>query len=204
MTAYPNLYYINSYSTGVCVKECPTVANGIDATNWIGVDGVVGASVADYANVEVYPSYTGDNNQANFPSGFSFPALDSTSYMNRCTFTGNATTALEAYIKEANGQAMQAGEEGTLTKIYGDLYDSMNYILGFGFCVAMVVSFAYSFLLRIPGVLFLMIWGCIGTVFAMILGMGAYAYVEAEAWRTEEVSSVIIVLCPHLSLAAFC
>ncbi|GMH57962.1 hypothetical protein TrRE_jg2231, partial [Triparma retinervis] len=42
MTNYPNFYYINSYSTGVCVKECPTVAAGIDKDTFIGVGGVSG------------------------------------------------------------------------------------------------------------------------------------------------------------------
>ena len=188
MTNYPNFYYINSYSTGVCVKECPTVAAGIDSTTFIGVSGVSGTNAADYANVMVdtdaYTAYSDET--ASFPTGNSFPVLDTTSFMNRCTLTTIGTAALESSIAAASGQQMAADDEGTLTKIYGDLYDSMNYILGFGFVVAMVVSFVYSFLLRIPGVLFLMIWGCIGTVFAMIAGIGGYAFTEAENWRTSE------------------
>jgi choline transporter-like protein 2/4/5 len=188
MTDYPNFYYINSYSTGVCVKTCPTVAGGIDPLTFVGVGGVTGTNAADYSAVAVntaaYTDYS--DNPTDFPTGYSFPVLDTVSYMNRCTLTTVATNALEAQITLAGGEQMSEDEDGTLTKIYGDLYDSMNYILGFGFVIAMVVSFVYSFLLRIPGVLFLMIWGCIGTVFAMVAGIGAYAFTEAENWRTTE------------------
>ena len=182
MSDYPNFYYINSYSTGVCVKTCPTVAAGIDITTFVGVGGVTGTNAGDYSAVEVNTAAYTDfsDNTSNFPTGYAFPVLDTVSYMNRCTLTTAATTALEAAITAANGEQMSEDEDGTLTKIYGDLYDSMNYILGFGFVIAMVVSFVYSFLLRIPGVLFLMIWGCIGTVFAMVGGIGAYAFTEAE------------------------
>eukprot|EP00520_Triparma_pacifica_P015089 CAMPEP_0118647022 /NCGR_PEP_ID=MMETSP0785-20121206/8382_1 /TAXON_ID=91992 /ORGANISM="Bolidomonas pacifica, Strain CCMP 1866" /LENGTH=674 /DNA_ID=CAMNT_0006539083 /DNA_START=27 /DNA_END=2051 /DNA_ORIENTATION=- len=189
MTDYPNFYYINSYSTGVCVKTCPTVTNGMDYTTFIGVEGVSGTNSGEYSAVEVATSaYTTYSNKVtDFPYGYSFPVLDTASYMNRCALTGAATTALEAQISSVSGaQQMSSTDEGTLTKIYGDLYDSMTYILGFGFCVAMIVSFLYTFFLRIPGVLFLMIWGCIGAVFAMIAGIGGYAVTEAENWRTAE------------------
>ena len=207
MTEYPYLYYVNVYSTGVCVKNCPAVTDGIDVTTSVGVGGVAGLHKDDYANIGVYDKgddgayYTtydndkyGDpcdandvscffkSNYGNTGKGYYFPVLDTKPFMNRCSPTANATAALES-ITDAD---MNPQEEGTISQMYGDLYDAMTYILGFGFVVAMVISFVYSILLRIPGVLCLMVWGCIGGIMAMFAGTGGYGYLMAEKWRTEE------------------
>ena len=100
--------------------------------------------------------------------------------MNRCSLSSNATN----YIENMSG-GTPSTNNGFLATLYGDLWTAMAWILGCGFCVAMVVSFVYTYLLRVPGVLFLLIWGCIASVFAMFLGMGGYAYNEQQVWRDE-------------------
>ena len=111
--------------------------------------------------------------------GYGFYVMDTTPFMNRCSLTMNATS----YLENMANTGAPPTDEGFLSKLYGDLWTGMTWILGAGFCIAMVVSFVYTYLLRIPGVLFILIWGCIGSVFAMLFGMGGYAYNEQQLWR---------------------
>jgi choline transporter-like protein 2/4/5 len=204
MTDYPYLYYINYALVGVCVSECPKVSEvggspaAADPFTTIGTEGVISITGGnDFSgitmNAAAYDFSTtcdGTNTDADCfnptgdyvsqGKGYAFFALDTVDFMNRCSLSANATIYLE---EMASTTAGNGEEEGFLSKLYSDLWTGMTWILGAGFCIAMVISFVYTYLLRIPGVLFLLIWGCIAAVFAMLLGMGGYAYNEQQLWR---------------------
>lgn len=95
-----------------------------------------------------------------------------------------ATASGDAAVTKA--ESTNEEEAGFTTKLYADMWTAKAWILGFGFCVAVLVSFVYSFLLRIPGVLVLLVWGCIAAVEAMFLGMAYYSYNEYNTWNTED------------------
>ncbi|GMI20316.1 hypothetical protein TeGR_g8471 [Tetraparma gracilis] len=118
--------------------------------------------------------------------GYGFPVLDTYRFMNRCILTSNAAIQLEASFNAA----MQTSDEdsGFLEKLQSDLYTAQGWILGFGFVVAMFVSFFYTFFLRLPGVLFIMIWGCIAAVFGMFFGIGGYGIYTHGLWTATESS----------------
>ena len=82
----------------------------MDYTTFIGVEGVSGTNSGEYSAVEVATSaYTTYSNKVtDFPYGYSFPVLDTASYMNRCALTGAATTALEAQISSVSGGETEA------------------------------------------------------------------------------------------------
>jgi hypothetical protein len=44
MTDYPYLYYVNDYSGGVCVKQCPTFPGGFDIYTLVTYDGLYSAT----------------------------------------------------------------------------------------------------------------------------------------------------------------
>ncbi len=104
--------------------------------------------------------------------------------MNRCMLTQNATSYIETTLASGSSMA-SSNDESLISQIYTDLWTSIAWILGFGFCVSMLVSFAYTFLLRIPGVLFIMVWGCIASVFALLAGIGAYGYTLHTTWSDD-------------------
>lgn len=121
MTSYPYLYYVNDFSGGVCVKECPRLANLTDAYTLVTYDGLFqaeGASlaadaiaVADYSesnstlactNELCYPN--GDPTQSfasygvNQGKGFAYYALDSYEVLWRCVYRDEATEKLAAIV----------------------------------------------------------------------------------------------------------
>jgi len=71
-------------------------------------------------------------------------------------------------------------------KMYGDIFLSYPYIFGFGIGGAIVVGFVYTFFLRIPGVLALIVWGLLFTIFFFLM-LGAYmCSVTAKRWSDDE------------------
>ena len=121
MTLYPYLYYVNDYSGGVCVKECPSLANLTDPYTLVTYDGLFSVdgsyitnediAVADYSGSNdtltctadlCYPnndpeqSYTSSG--VNRGKGFAYYALDTYEVMWRCVFTDDATAAVDAIV----------------------------------------------------------------------------------------------------------
>ena len=78
-----------------------------------------------------------------------------------------SASAIDAFAAQYpdSGDVSEGEDDGVMTSFYADMWTAKDWVLGFGFCVSVVVAFFYSFFLRIPGVLFFMVWGCIGAVF---------------------------------------
>ncbi|CAM9746534.1 unnamed protein product, partial [Phaeothamnion confervicola] len=60
---------------------------------------------------------------------------------------------------------------------------------GFGFCVAILLGFVYVILMRLPGLVFLLVWACILLVLAGLGGLGYGLYVTYESWDSEDPST---------------
>lgn len=71
-------------------------------------------------------------------------------------------------------------------KVYGDLFTAWPYIIGVGIGGAILIGFAYTFLLRIPGVLTLIVWSLLVAVFVVLLAGGAFCYMTSKRWSQEE------------------
>ena len=64
MTEYPYLYYVNDYSGGVCVKECPSLADLADPYTLVTYDGlyqVEGSNADVAANISIADYSSGNN-----------------------------------------------------------------------------------------------------------------------------------------------
>ena len=57
---------------------------------------------------------------------------------------------------------------------------------GFGLGISVVVGTAYLMFLRIPGVLFILIWGIVFSVWILFAGAGGLLYQTSETWAAEE------------------
>lgn len=57
---------------------------------------------------------------------------------------------------------------------------------GFGLGASVLIGAGYLLFLRIPGVLFLLIWGLLFGVWAILAGAGAMLFQTAETWAAEE------------------
>ena len=59
-------------------------------------------------------------------------------------------------------------------------------MLVFGYFVAMAMGFVSLRILRVPGFLDLLVWGCIVGVFALLFGIGGMLFATGAAWAEEE------------------
>lgn len=73
-----------------------------------------------------------------------------------------------------------------LKDVFADLSKARGLIGGFGLAVSALVGTAYLMFLRIPGVLFLLIWGLLFGVLALVAGSGVVLYQTSESWAAEE------------------
>lgn len=87
--------------------------------------------------------------------------------INRCLYVkdktnGTATDAASGYV-DINTVSIPSSytdsQSGSWTSgFFADMYEMRGYIFGFGLGIALFLSFLYLYFLRIPGVLFTMIW----------------------------------------------
>jgi len=252
MTDYPFLYYVNSYTGGVCVKECPRLGgsggdspgndntttntnttnsnqlvsdgltdmytlityNGIyqlegsaelpqdyiQVANYSSSDDVKSCILEDGTNV-CFPSSGNDANnnvlQASWQSeginkgfGFAYYVGDTYTWLQRCYLTDAAEDRIAKLVQADN--VTKLGADPTYTAdsfwndLYRDIYTARVYILGFGFGVAVVVSFVYIFMMRIPFLLNFVVWSSIFLTIAMFIGAGYYSFRQANIWEDED------------------
>ena len=186
LTDFAYLYPVNLFGSGICVKSCPTVADPfVSATVLVGAAGytILPGSPPQSWGEDQLPTgvYIEGAANLNFGKGLDFPVVDTTELMGRCYMSAKAQDKiLEMYnAGAAVPEDEKEEEEGTMTAFYADMWTAKDWVLGFGFAVSILVAFFYCYFLRIPGVLFVMVWGCIGAVFSMFAAMGAYCYNEA-------------------------
>eukprot|EP00339_Tiarina_fusa_P022379 CAMPEP_0116997142 /NCGR_PEP_ID=MMETSP0472-20121206/690_1 /TAXON_ID=693140 ORGANISM="Tiarina fusus, Strain LIS" /NCGR_SAMPLE_ID=MMETSP0472 /ASSEMBLY_ACC=CAM_ASM_000603 /LENGTH=659 /DNA_ID=CAMNT_0004695951 /DNA_START=143 /DNA_END=2118 /DNA_ORIENTATION=+ len=220
MTEYPYLYYINSYTGGVCVSECPaelpTADNLTDVKTLITYAGIwqtedgsaeLNASfvkVADYAGsedaLECSTEKCFPNNDVvdswtseGVYKGYSYAYYVGETYplFQRCYLT----TAAENRIAELvdSDEPLRPGDFGADTffiNLYGDLWNARYWILAFGFGCSLAVSLVYMILLRIPCLLTTLVWFSIFAVIALFAAAGYFAQQTADGWAEEDPPTV--------------
>ena len=117
--------------------------------------------------------------------GYGMYVADTSAYMKRCIVSSEAFTAIEDQYIEATAPDQESSST-FMSNLYGDFYTAKAWILGFGFGVSMVISFVYSFLLRVPGILFGLVWTCVLSTLGIVGYAAYYAYTEFELWNTED------------------
>ena len=127
MTEYPNLYYVNDHGGGVCVKECPQLADLADPYTLVTYNGLW--RVDDRANVTdddiAVADYSASNNThqcdkevcypgglpvasynsygVNAGHGFAFYALDTHEVFRRCIVNEAAAEKVHAVVDPFRG-----------------------------------------------------------------------------------------------------
>jgi len=273
MTEYPYLYYVNSYSGGVCVRECPAIEGLTDVFSAVSYGGVHQTDeailppdfvqVADYSTSENVLYCEGDGTGLDYcypfgsaalswnsPGinggfGYAYYAVDTYEMFWRCIpnldaidklknetssdYSSDAAERLRLLQQETteadfnfNGtdtgmSSMVAGDlsgvsvsdltdlffNGTgatdldysaiydstgefWSNLFGDLWTSKAYVLGFGFGASLVIGLVYAYLLRIPCLLPIIVWGSIAAAIASFGYSGYYAYTLANKWSTAD------------------
>jgi hypothetical protein len=221
MTDYPNLYYINSFTGGVCVSECPTVSDklaseldtnltespAIDLRTFVTYGGVWqtdGAlleedflQVGNYSGSEdvlfcsedscfpdsddVSASWSSSGVRKGF--GYAYYAGDTFELLWRCYYTTQAERQIEEAVSDGSGGLAVVDDlTAAWNKIFADMYTARRYVFGFGFGLSTAISFVYIFLMRIPMLLDLMIWGSLLVTILLFFIGGYYSWKLAVDW----------------------
>eukprot|EP00550_Attheya_septentrionalis_P004076 CAMPEP_0198293602 /NCGR_PEP_ID=MMETSP1449-20131203/17936_1 /TAXON_ID=420275 /ORGANISM="Attheya septentrionalis, Strain CCMP2084" /LENGTH=668 /DNA_ID=CAMNT_0043993243 /DNA_START=95 /DNA_END=2101 /DNA_ORIENTATION=+ len=215
MTEYPYLYYVNSYSGGVCVKECPKLegvtADGLTdiytVVSYGGLYQVEGLAelpsdfiqMAPYNDTSVLcdsstcfpnnnPALSWYSRGINQGYGFGWYATDTLELFWRCTTNGDADDRIKNITIASGATALAYESEGNdfWNNLYADMFTARAYILGFGIGMAVGIGFFYSLLLRVPGCLGLFAWGSIFATVAILGGSGGYMFGKSEEWTAED------------------
>ena len=81
----------------------------------------------------------------------------------------------------------QNGNASWFNDFLGDLYNLRAYIFGFGLAVALGMSFVYMHILRIPFLLWTVIWGSILGLLAIFVAGTILLYRLADRWSEDDV-----------------
>ena len=234
MTEYPYLLYVNSYTGGVCVRECPRltgmVSNNVtDIRTLVTYAGMWQPSSDSNTNnnnnnnsqlsepelpldfIQVAPTYVNSSDAIfctddicypdNSPIaswhatgvhrglGFAYYAADTYELFWRCYLTAEAQLAIQNQTKSEAVLDIPNPQEILLT-LYSDVWQTKDIVFGFGFGVAFGVSFVYIFLMRLPLLLSIMIWGSIGLTWTCFGAASYFSWTTAKLYESQTPQSV--------------
>ena len=72
------------------------------------------------------------------------------------------------------------------TGFFADMFSLRGYIFGFGIGIALFLSFLYLYFLRVPGVLFTMIWTILIGIFVILLVGSIMLFTLAQQWANND------------------
>lgn len=72
--------------------------------------------------------------------------------------------------------------ESYMSDFIADIIEARGYVFGFGFGVALAVAFLYIGVLQIPGLVAVIVWGCILVILAALVILGYGLWITAEDW----------------------
>lgn len=113
--------------------------------------------------------------------GFALFAMDTENYANRCLPTKKSLDEL-ASLSVAD-DSLDYLKSSVIGNSMTDVWTARQWIFGFGFPVAFVISLVYMFLLRIPTLLGIMVWGSILLMNVLLYVAGATGVYLAHVWE---------------------
>lgn len=168
----------------ICVSQCPEEA---DYYNFICRYDLQSAADADLA--------TGYNY---VPARQCMYQIATRKFINRCLPNQSILQGLEdaqavatsvnvTLPSYATYSTTQNGNASWFNDFLGDLYNLRAYIFGFGLAVALGMSFVYMHILRIPFLLWTVIWGSILGLLAIFVAGTILLYRLADRWSEDDV-----------------
>lgn len=177
--ALPYWYPVNAYTTsdgsigviGACVESCPTTTSG-NYNDLICVN---------IPGIQKSPS----TYQTLINEGYCLPRLQSTPvFNNRCFFTEAAFNSLNLHGYSSLTGNLGA-DSGYMSSFFNDIMQARNWVFGFGFCVALALSFVWCYVLRLNYVVDLFIWCCFLCISGFGVILGAMMMDTATKWEKE-------------------
>lgn len=175
-----NAYYMSS-GAAVCVKNCPS---DTDFTRFVCYDDI--QADAD-ASQSVAWNAVGDQKCMYFTK--------TKSYLNRCIWVedksvnGTAEDYAGDYVNLDTVAIPSAysdpGDDNAFTRFFADLFELQEYIFGFGIGLSLFLAFLYLYFLRVPGVLFIMIWSLLLGILVLLFVGSVMLWQLSVEWEDE-------------------
>lgn len=184
----PNGYYLSTGAV-VCVEFCP--------------------KTTDY-----YSFYCFDEDQKKADNSYSYGwnaveegrcmyEVKTEEYLNRCIWTKDSSNTTSPSGLELVDYGGKAGKSW-VSDFFTDMYKLRGYIFGFGIGIALFLSFLYLYFLRIPGVLSLMVWTVILSIFFVLLIGSILLYTLSVKWSNSDTrTGAEVMAMKALSVAGF-
>jgi len=167
-------YYMLNKSI-VCVKECPTTN---DVGTYYCQDNVIGSYENVAGNKCMYHvASTNMLNRCISSADVNLLATTAQAAASGCSGSGGSCPKLSAYDSDTS--------DDWFSQTLGDLYDNSAVVFGVGLGVANIVAFLYLYILRVPGVLFMAIWGILLTILLALLVGGFLLMTKADSWKND-------------------
>lgn len=176
------LIVIKHLKIAVCVSKCPT------STNFQKF--VCHYSVQDNVDSDPLLAY------AYFIERKCMYQIQSKSYVNRCLPDVDVVTTALEFVSDASStgntsvpasqyEAAATSASSWFSDFLGDMYTLRGYVFGFGLGLTAGIAFLYLFLLRIPGLLFLLLWGIILGIFVVMIVGSFLLWSLANTWSKD-------------------
>lgn len=181
----PYGYYLAGGLTSACVSSCPSSTN---ISQFICVSG----NITSQANTDLNAaySYTVD--------GECMYTIKTKNFLNRCfPDDPNVNNIAQEFVNNAVNHSITgnyAYEFGLMSedwfyKFALDIYHLRGYVFGFGIGVATGLAFLYTYLLRIPGVLFIVTWSCLIGILALLCAGSFLLWSLSRQWTHDGIHS---------------
>ncbi|KAG5189666.1 plasma-membrane choline transporter-domain-containing protein [Tribonema minus] len=179
-------FYPVPSGTGVCVASCPKEDNyeRFYCINDTTIEAAVYNPGNDTFNAEVAWQYVAQGDCMYYAA--------STDLFNYCVFdaaiSAMNTTAASAAAGGSVGAPVMlplTNSASWLTDLAADLIASKALVLGISLGGSALLAFIYICLMRVPALLFLLVWACALGILAVFIGAGLVLMDTAQAWDGE-------------------
>lgn len=113
--------------------------------------------------------------------------IDSYTILNRCIPKESLST-VESMLQGYNittSYAVSSSTGSWFKTFLSDVYEYRGIIFGFGIGVSTAIAFTYLYFLRIPGVLYIIIWGIIFTIQLCLMVGTTLLWILANKWKSD-------------------
>lgn len=184
----PNGYYLFTGAV-ICVENCPETTNYYSFICY------------DEAQEEADSNYL--QGWALVQKGRCMYKIKTDEYLNRCIWVednSNSTAPIGLDLVSYGGDSGNSW----VSDFFTDMYKVRGYIFGFGIGIALFLSFFYLYFLRIPGVLSLMVWTVILSIFFVLIIGSILLYSLSVKWDNSDTrTSSEVMTMKVLSIAGF-
>jgi len=184
---------------GYALSDVPYDPTGLTLADLTGIsiDDDVNATYYDKDLLQCKDGVTGTRSVASLVTGSTGDigvdsdcmfSIESTSVLGYCVITSTSLAISSDPDEDLDIASMLGLSDATsyMMDFLGDIWTAKDYIFGFGFAVALLVGFGFTYVLRIPFLLFAIVWAIILATFCFFLLIGAFMYDTYTVWDAQD------------------